>query len=732
MELTGVIKSIVYRNQENGWTVLELQTDEHEKCMVVGTLPLLGAGERVKLSGSYTTHPKYGRQFKAQSYETLAPKTLSAIEAYLGSGLIRGIGASTARSIVTTFGLDTLYIMDNEPERLMDIPGIGRKRYEMMLASYRENRVMRDILLALEPYGVSVNQAFKLYKAYGELCLARIEENPYRMITDIEGIGFATADRIAQNTPGFCTDSRARIRAGLQYSLTVAKQEYGHTYVPREGLLSYAMRLLEVEEQPLVDTLDELIEFGEVIQQTLSGEDCLFLPQMHRMESEIAERLLRLSEQPIDNPFLRFTAERALDPIQLSEQQEFAVSAALREGLLVITGGPGTGKTTIIRYITEIMTAMNLEVALTAPTGRAAKRMTEATGHDALTIHRLLEYVPGEGFKRNQDDPLFFDMIIVDEMSMVDVPLMHALLRAIPSGTRLILVGDRDQLPPVGPGDVLRDIINSETVRVVRLTEIFRQAQKSLIVTNAHRINAGQMPVLDQPGSDFRYEPIASQDEVLDRVLDLCVKPSGTLFTREPLLDVQVLAPMKKGQLGVHQLNKSLQDALNPHEKHKPEQTFGDTVFREGDRIMQVKNDYKIAWTKRTRDGVSEGTGAFNGDLGTIYRIDTENKRITVLFDDDRLAAYEFTQSDELDLAYCISIHKSQGSEFPIVILPLCGGASLLMTRNLLYTAVTRAKRQVVLLGRTDTVYQMVQNNRTNRRYTALCRRLIEWKELLS
>ena len=730
-EISGVVNSIIYRNTENGWTVLELSPDEGEKLTVVGALPLASVGERVELVGEYASHPKYGSQFKAVSYHTLAPATLSAIETYLGSGLIKGVGPATARAIVAAFGMETLHILDEDPLRLSEIPGIGAKRRDMILASYTENRMMRDILLALEPYGITVNQAYKLFQIYGELCLTRVEENPYQIIRDVDGIGFVTADKIAQNVAGFSFDSESRLRAGLLYALSLAANEYGHTYLPRASLLNYAAKLLGVESERLADTLDHLMERNEAVQQYVGDTEAVFLPFYERMEVNIAEKLLQLSQKPIENPFFDFAAIQSAQKLELSNQQRNAVLTALGEGALVITGGPGTGKTTIIRFITAIMEEMGLDVALTAPTGRAAKRMSDATGHDARTIHRLLEYVPGEGFLRNADDPLYSDMVIVDEMSMVDVLLMNALLKAIPVGTRLILVGDADQLPSVGAGEVLRDIIASETIRVVRLDEIFRQAQSSMIVTNAHRINEGFAPILDIPESDFLFEDYASQDRILDRIIDVCTHPANILATKEPLLDVQVLAPMKKGTLGVWNINAKLQAALNPSEPGKKEHISGDSVFREGDRVMQMKNNYKIEWKRRLPNGTSEdGNGAFNGDLGTIFQIHEQDRSLSVIFDDDRLAVFDFTQLDEIELAYCISIHKSQGSEFPVVILPMFGSASPMMTRNLLYTAVTRAKKQVVCIGRRDALMSMINNNRTDRRYTALCSRLSELKAL--
>ena len=466
-EITGVVNSIIYRNAENGWTVLELALDEGEKITVVGALPLANVGERLELTGEHASHPKYGSQFQAASYHTVAPATLSAIESYLGSGIIKGVGAATARAIVGAFGMETLNVLDEDPLRLSEIPGIGAKRRDMIIASYTENRMMRDILLALEPYGVTVNQAYKLYKIYGELCLARIEEDPYQIIRDVDGIGFVTADKIAQNVSGYSFDSESRLRAGLLFALSTAANEYGHTYLPKPSLLNYASKLLGAPEDRLTDTLDVLVSRGEAVQQYVGEAEAVFLPYFERMETQIAEKLLRLSQKPVENPFFDFAAVQSAQKLELSAQQRSAVLTALNEGALVITGGPGTGKTTIIRFITKVVEEMGLEVALTAPTGRAAKRMSDATGHEAKTIHRLLEYVPGEGFLRNADDPLYCDMVIVDEMSMVDAALMNALLRAIPVGTRLIMVGDADQLPSVGAGDVLRDIISSETVRVV-------------------------------------------------------------------------------------------------------------------------------------------------------------------------------------------------------------------------------------------------------------------------
>ncbi len=728
MEITGIVDRIIYRNAENGYTVLSLRTETADGFMTLcGTLPLASPGEQLRAEGSLKYHPKYGQQFAVTFAETLAPSTLIAIENYLAGGTIKGIGPAMAKLIVDRFGMDTLQIMEKEPERLLEVSGIGRKKLEMITSSFSENRSMRDILMALAPYGITVNQAYRLFKTYGDLALAKVQENPYQLIDDIDGIGFMTADAIAQRVAGFETNSAARLFAGIKYALQNARTEYGHTYLPYEKLVIKASGLLNVDAELLMDAVDAMIAEGTLAEQFVGEQRGIFLPYLARMESAIAQKLIQLSEPPVANPFWDVSQyERELG-LTLSESQRTAVTQALDAGVMIITGGPGTGKTTIIRCITHAFAGMGMTYALTAPTGRAAKRMTEATGADAKTIHRLLEYNPQEGFVRNKDNPLVYDLIIVDEMSMVDVPLMNALLNALPRGTRLLLVGDADQLPPVGCGDVLRDCMDSGRLPVIRLTEIFRQAARSRIITNAHRINQGQMPILSSEESDFIFEEILPPEKILYRVRELFKRECSRLETSEPLMDVQVLAPMKKGMLGVENLNRVLQAALNPPADSKPEHAFGDTLFRQGDKIMQIKNDYKVSWQRQDANGVlQEGTGVFNGDLGTLYRLDTFNKSMHILFDDGRLAEYSFTQSDELDLAYCISIHKSQGSEFPTVLLPLAGGPGMLLNRNLLYTAVTRARGLVYCLGHRDTIARMVRTVQSRRRYTSLSVRLQE------
>lgn len=735
MELTGTVKAIIYRSEDTGFTVLELTNEAGEDMTAIGEMPLAGVGERVELTGQWTEHKTYGRQFRAETCKTLAPATLTALKNYLASGLIKGVGESTAQAIVQTFGMETLDVLEKEPARLAEVPGIGQIRAQTIGASYGAQLGLRDIMLGLQKYGVTIGQAMKLYKIYGELCLAKIEENPYRLIDDVEGIGFKTADAIARNG-GVEPDAPYRLRAGLKYTLQWARQE-GHTYLPREKLVEVAAGLLQADIAPVERTLTELLLEGQLIQEQLPGEDGIFLPGMFRTEQDCALRLLRLQGQSaLDNPFFRPKAqiarlEQQLD-ITLAPAQRQAVELALKAGALVITGGPGTGKTTILRFVITLLEEMGTEYALCAPTGRAAKRMGEATGRDASTIHRLLEYSYGEGgFGRNAENTLLADVVIVDEMSMVDVPLMAALLRALAPGTRLIMVGDSDQLPSVGPGNVLRDMVDSGQIPVVRLTEIFRQSGRSAIVTNAHRINEGQMPILEGL-EDFGFEPMEEQETVIRRLIALNSGKAAKLGAQEPLQDIQVLAPMKKGPLGVYNLNKRLQEALNPPAHKKKERKYGDVVFREGDKVMQIKNDYRLAWTRSLPHQPPEmGEGVYNGDLGTIMSIDLYEQTLEVLFDDGRSAVYSFSMLEEMELAYCISIHKSQGSEFPIVLLPLLGGPPMLLNRNLLYTAVTRARHMVCILGRQSCIQQMVRNNQVKRRYSGLARFLCRQKELL-
>ena len=731
MELNGTVKSIVFRNTSNGYTVLTLLLrDESSVITCVGTLPLLNPGDTVSLEGEQSYHPRFGTQFKVASYEKKAPSTETAIIKYLESGVVRGVGPVMARAIVSCFGMETLDVLEHTPERLTEVPGIGKKKAGMIADSYREKKLLRDVLLSLEPYGVTVGQAYKMMQTYGELCLAKVQENPYQLIDDIEGIGFLTADRIATHVSGFETDSLARIMAGIRYALQQARDERGDMFLPYDVLVKKSCELLGISPERIEETIDWMESGEDLLHCEIDEADVIYLPYLLKMEDYIAKKLLLL-RQPPSAEIWDLQSWQSRSALELSKEQTEAVSLALTNGIAIITGGPGTGKTTIIRCILDVMHEKGYEVALAAPTGRAAKRMTEAANCEASTLHRLLEYIPGEGFQRNRDNPLICDAVIVDEMSMVDAPLMYALLQAIPKGTRLILVGDSDQLPPVGCGNVFSDALSSETLPSYRLTEIFRQAQRSLIVRNAHLINRGLMPILTDSESDFVFEEIPNADRIRARLVELIAREASRLGTSDPLMDVQVLVPMKTTALGVAELNRLLQDTVNPASPAKAEHTVGAVVFREGDKIMQIRNNYKTEWRKRLSFGqFEEGTGVFNGDLGTILKMVPHEKTAVIAFDDGRTAEYAFAQFDELDLAYCITIHKSQGSEFQTVLLPLAGGPMPLLTRNLLYTAVTRAKKKVFCIGRSETIRRMVMNAKKNDRHTGLRQRLIEYASL--
>lgn len=730
MIVEGIVQSIIFRNSNNGYTVLSVQTDEKKRTVTaVGVLPLLDVGDHVRLEGESSYHARFGEQFSVKRFERLAPSTTMQLEAYLSSGVVKGVGKAMAKTIVSHFGMETLMILEHEPHRLTEIRGIGEKKAAMISESFRENTQMRDVLLALEPYGVTVGQAYRMVKTYGDLCLAKIQENPYQLIEDIDGIGFLTADKIAQNVSGFETNSLARLMAGVRYALQHARDERGDMFLPYSDLLEQATQLLGADREMLEDTIDWMVEGGELILENVEEVQAVYLPYLAKMETYIAKKLLALCKKPTPQVWDLDGIEEKLN-LTLSSEQRKAVKMALESGILIITGGPGTGKTTIIRLIANAMQQQGFDFALAAPTGRAAKRMNEATEFPASTLHRLLEYVPGEGFLRNQENPLLYDMLIVDEMSMVDAPLFYALLKALSSDTRLILVGDSDQLPPVGCGSVLLDAISSEQIPVCHLNEIFRQAQQSMIVQNAHRINRGERPILRQSESDFCFEEIGQTDLILRRLTQLVLHEQEKLMTTEPLMDVQVLVPMKSGPLGVVALNQHLQSVLNPQSSIKAEYAYGEHIYRVGDKIMQIKNDYRKEWRKRQAFGsFAEGSGVFNGDFGTIVAMDLSMKNATIVFDDGRIADYDFKEFDSIDHAYCITIHKSQGSEFSTVILPFFGGPPMLLTRNLLYTAVTRAKRMVYGIGRSETMLRMVANDRKNERNTGLKQRLIAYAD---
>lgn len=721
-ELVGIVNSIKFRNQQNGYTVLDLTDESGNEVTTVGALPLANVGERIKLVGRWVEHRIYGPQFSADSCETLAPADIEALIAYLGSGLIKGVGDATARNIVAMFGMETLEMLENAPEKLRRVPGIGEQRAVMIYESYMAGRGMRDVMIALQGYGLTVAQAMKLYKLYGNYVLTKLRDNPYTLIDDVEDIGFVTADKIAA-AAGIEPDSSLRIDAGIIYSLKLAVLR-GHTYLPEDILVPFAAKTLGIDTRPVETELELLVIHGRVGIVNIGETNAVFMQHMLNYEKACAQKIINLKERY--KPDLFFDAETAIaelekrDGPQLALLQKEAVLSALQEGAIIITGGPGTGKTTILKFVVKLMQLMGKSYEMCAPTGRAAKRMSEATGGEARTIHRMLEYGFGdESFTRGEDNPICTDYIIIDEMSMVDIALLNALLKAIKLGTGLIMVGDADQLPPVGPGNALKDMIESGRIKTIKLSEIFRQSEHSAIAENAHIINSGRVPVLEKRG-DFFFENMQSAIEVQRRIVGVCSGKTQILNGYDEFRDIQVLSPIKDGELGVRMLNKQLQAALNPASKDKNEQSYGDIILREGDKVMQIKNNYSVEWSRRKRSGDIElGTGVFNGDFGTIIKIDKEAREMLIIFDDERAANYDYSMLDEIMLAYCITIHKSQGSEFPVVVMPVFM-RSKFTTRNLFYTAVTRAKNKVILIGRMESIENMVTNADVSKRYSAL------------
>lgn len=731
MILQGIIEEVRFRNESNGYTIAKLVTSDGA-VTIVGSAAIINLEESVEVEGEWIYHPTYGEQLSFTNIKTLIPSTIKGIENYLSSGLIPHIGPKTAKNIVDRFGLDSLEIIQYNPEKLKEISGIGEKKLEKIITAYQEQRELRDIMVYLQQYGISVNYGIKIYKKYGKDTVNVINENPYRLSEDIFGIGFKIADKIAHHM-GMSSESIYRVEAGVKYVIMEASGN-GNCYLPEEILIKNALNILEVDEDSIREGIRNLAIKGTLHILKDTDTNLIYYTPFHVAENNVSRKLIEISQVKLENADINIDKHikeiEKEQGIMFAEEQKTAIKEAMLNGLVVITGGPGTGKTTIINAIIKLCETMDLTVSLAAPTGRAAKRMTETTGKEAKTIHRLLEYSFLDSdnemaFGKDEDTPITTDLIIIDESSMIDILLMNSLLKALNPGTRLVLVGDIDQLPSVGAGNVLNDIISSGVVKVVTLNEIFRQSQESMIVVNAHRINKGIAPILNEKNKDFFFLNKSSKEDITTTIIELLNERLPKYYGVDPLRDIQVLTPMKKGEVGINSLNKSLQDHLNPKSPSKGERKLGDEVFRTGDKVMQIKNNYKTEW-KKIFNGfeVDKGEGVFNGDFGYITDIDEEDRTLTVLFDEERQVEYDFTNLDELKLAYATTVHKSQGSEFPVVVMPISWGPPMLLTRNLLYTAVTRARTLVVLVGEERYLDTMIKNNRITKRYSALDKKI--------
>ena len=734
--LNGIVESIVFKSSDTGYTVIKFR-ENNIIHTAVGVLPHVKEGQNLKITGSWVNHSQFGKQFKVEECEEILPTSKDGIEKYLSSGIIQGIGPVTAKKIVNKFGEDTLNILDNNIERLKEIEGIGKKKLETIIESYREQRELKNITIFLQTHGLSVNQCLKIYKKYGASSVDTVKNNPYILCDEISGIGFKTSDKIARSL-GIEIDSPFRIQSGIRYVINEFCAN-GHTFMPKDELIKEASNVLTVSEDIIEENIKNAALDRKIKLEKVNDKEGVFTIPNYYCELGITNRILTLAisnfqdiSVDVDHLILQFEKK---NNITFAESQKDAIISAFQNGIEIITGGPGTGKTTIIKCIIEIFETCGLKVLLGAPTGRAAKRMSESTGKEATTIHRMLDMGVFEKeesvFVTNAEEhSLEADVVIIDEASMIDITLMNALLKSINVGTRLIIVGDVDQLPSVGAGNVLNDFIESGFTKVVRLKEIFRQGKESMIVVNAHKINKGEMPKLNEKGTDFFFIRNDIQEGILNTIIDL-------INTRLPkfnsnwdkLKSIQVLVPMKKGVLGVTNLNERIQNVLNPKAPYKKEKEFRSMVFREGDKVMQIKNNYSLKWTRIAGKGDHEGLGVFNGDMGFIESIDLEGKKLSIIFDDERRVIYDFIYLDELDLAYAITIHKSQGSEFPVVIIPAYMGAPLLMNRNLLYTGITRAKEMVVVVGIPKALKYMVDNTRSMERYSSLNWRI---KEVIS
>lgn len=734
LEISGIIDSIKYRNDENGYTVFTVieSEDAEDEYICVGTLPFISAGENVSITGKVVVHPVYGEQLSVESCHQTMPTEEASIERYLASGIIKGIGKVTSKKIVKKFGKDTFSIIAENPERLAEIRGINEAKAMQIGELFHVQAEQRNAVIFLQKYGVSISNALKIYKRYKGATITIVEKNPYTLADEVFGIGFATVDKIAANM-GIAPDSDFRIQAGIKYCLELSLSD-GNVYLPMDNLIAEAAKLLGIHRDLIMRMIMKLHIDNQLFVEDTEDNKNVYLNFSYYNESYVARKLVELSHfMPATS--LNYDTEisciEAYNSITFAPEQRKAIKEALTNGVMVITGGPGTGKTTIINAIISLLKAENMEVRLAAPTGKAAKRMSIATGETAQTIHRLLgvqhleENSRRQVFDHDEDNPLEADVIITDESSMMDLSLMTSLLKAIVAGTRYIIVGDADQLPSVGAGNVLKDIITSGVIPVIRLDHIYRQAEGSYIITNAHRINKGEMPLIEKNSKDFFLMRRYNGEQLAQTIVQLVTQRLPNYLDCDGLKDIQLLTPMRKSVLGVDNLNTILQACLNPPAYGKTEKPHGKKVFRLGDKVMQIKNNYDISW-KIFRNGklYDDGTGIYNGDEGIVSLINLDEEYMEVIFDEEKTVQYDFSQLDELELSYAVTIHKSQGSEYKAVIMPVFNGPPMLLTRNLLYTAVTRAKELVVLVGIPEVLEAMVNNNRETERYTALAEKL--------
>ncbi|MBQ6820055.1 MAG: ATP-dependent RecD-like DNA helicase [Clostridium sp.] len=730
--INGIVETILFKSEDTGYVVTKIRM-EKEIVSAVGVVPFIKEGQHVKLTGEWVIHKQFGKQFSIKEYEEILPNSIKGIERYLATGIIRGIGPITAKRLVEKFKEKTLEILDNNIDRIKEVEGIGDKKFNIIKESYLEQRDLKDIIIFFQGHGMSTNQCIKLYKAFGSNAKETVLENPYILSDEIAGIGFLTADRIAKSI-GIEATSPFRIQSGIRYILNQFSAS-GNTFMPKEDLIKEASKILGATLELVDESLYNLSVEAKIKVEKIDGIEAVFALPYYYCELGVTNRIITLSMENFrsinsDIDFEIGIFEKKYN-ITFAPSQREAIIGAFDNGIEIITGGPGTGKTTIIKAIIEIYENSNMKVVLGAPTGRAAKRMTESTGREAKTIHRLLEMgVSEEGknyYKLSESEPIEADVIIIDEASMIDIMLMNSLLKAIKLGTRLIIVGDVDQLPSVGAGNVLKDLIESKFIKVVRLKDIFRQGKESLIVTNAHKINNREMPILNRRDGDFFFENREDYNEILNTIIDLINRRLPRFNSSwDKYRDIQILTPTRKGVLGVQNLNNELQNILNPKSPSKREKELKDVIFREGDKVMQIKNNYSLKWIRIGGNGDNEGVGVFNGDMGFIESINEEDKTITVIFDDERKVVYDNIYLDELELAYAITIHKSQGSEFKVIITPAFMGSPLLMNKNLLYTAITRAKELVVVVGIPKALQYMITNDKSVNRYSSLKNRIMD------